>query len=98
MARYTSCPKNPGNAALPFGQTTIITALNGGLAVRPVRSGPLSKACVPPVPPIKRRMVGGQQEATVLSVFNVFWNPAENRDVSNGSDNETSPRSRRSYL
>jgi hypothetical protein len=98
MARYTGRPKNPENAALPPGQTTIITALNGGLAVRPVRPRPLPKARVPPVPPIERRMVGGPQEATVLSVFDAFRNPAENRDVSDGSDDKTSPRSRRSYL
>jgi hypothetical protein len=97
IARYTGRPKNPGNAALPPSQTTIITALNSGLAVRPVRPGPLPKACVPLVPPIKRYMVSGPQEATVLSVFDVFRNPAENRDVSDGSDNETSPRSQRSY-
>ena len=97
IARFTGRRKNPDNTALPPGQTTIITALNGGLAIRPVRPGPFPKARVPPVPPIERRMVGGPQEATVLSVFDAFRKPVDDQDMASDSDSENSTLSRRSY-
>jgi len=49
--RYPGRPANTP-APLPAGQTTIITALNGGLAVRPLRPGPMPKSKYLPVPPI----------------------------------------------
>ena len=64
-------PGRPANASAPLlaGQTTIITALNGGLAVRPIRPGPMPKSKYLPVPPIQRQMVGGPSEQSVISLF-----------------------------
>jgi hypothetical protein len=60
---------SPSSNSLPPGQTTIITTLNGGLAIRPTRPGPLPKPRNLPIPPIQCQMSGGPQERSVISLF-----------------------------
>jgi len=67
-SRYPGRPSNTRPPLAP-GQTTIITALNGGLAVRPPRPGPLPKPRSLPILPIQRQMAGGRQERSVIALF-----------------------------
>jgi hypothetical protein len=81
----------PGPHTLEPGQTTLIPAMNGGVAIRPLRPGP--KPTIKPLPqlPIERRMVGGPQEAQAIALFDAF------RREEAGEDEDEEKRTRRSY-
>ena len=63
-----SHPGRPRNTPLP-GQSSIIRALNGGVALRPARPGPVPQSRPLPVLLIQRQMVGGPQESSVVALF-----------------------------
>jgi hypothetical protein len=69
-SRYPGRPM--ASSTLPASQTTIITALNGGLTIRPIRPGPLPKPRSLPVLPIQRQMAGGPQERSVINLFAII--------------------------